>query len=291
MPGVYSPQQYQKAVRICWIISAIGFVIAAVGTVFCVQATTNDQQAFSVLAIVLGGIVGLAMLFVGFMTRQNGKAVAALEKGQGEIWARWTCSAEEAARFVEAERTRMTITSSQRWKILLGAAALGIVSTFIYKISNPDVSLGQSAVVLLIFVGLVGPILLLASRLGASEVKRAAARASGETLISADGLLTSPTFYPWRSFNWGLRAVTFEAGNPAVVQFDFLAGTIPGSGAVQTAGQAAYILGVSQQMPGRTQQKEQIRVPVPKDKEEEARQIVQRLNGVPVEDPASAEAP
>ena len=81
-PG-YSSQQYQKAVRICWIISAVGFVACAIGIVFCIQAKTNNQQAFSILTIIGGGIIGLAMLWVGLLTRQGGKRVATLEKGEG----------------------------------------------------------------------------------------------------------------------------------------------------------------------------------------------------------------
>jgi len=275
-------EKLRKIAFICWIVSGISLVALVGGIVFCALARTNTQQAYSILAIVLGGILGFAAMLVAIITQKQAKAATSLEKGEGEIWARWNCSAEEVTRFEAAETERSKMKPAQRLKIMSGAVALGILSPFFYKlVRHQSVSLGESAIVFVIFVGGAGLLLLLAPGVARRGVKRAVARAQGEILISADGLMAGGTYYPWRSFNWGLRGARFEPGAPSVIQFDFLAGTIPGSAELQVAGQLAYVLGATQHAQGRTQQKQEVRVPVPQAKEYEARQIVAALTGAP----------
>ncbi|MEY2547488.1 MAG: hypothetical protein QOD64_70 [Verrucomicrobiota bacterium] len=282
MPGpTQTSGKLRKAAAVSWIISAVSCVVLLIGIVFCARARTNSEQAYSILAIVLGGVFGLVAMLVAFLTQKQAKAAGSLEKGEGEIWARWKCSAEEVTRFQAAETERAKMTPALRLKIMLGAVALGILSPFLYKFVRHDsVSFGESVVIFVVLVGGAGLLLLLAPGFARREVKRAVARASGEILLSADGLMAGGVYYPWRSFNWGLRGARLEPGTPAVVHFDFLAGTIPGSAQLQVAGQLAYAFGASH-VQGRTQQKQEIRVPVPHGKENEAGRIVATLTGAP----------
>jgi hypothetical protein len=77
-------------------------------------------------------------------------------------------------------------------------------------------------------------------------------------MVRSTGLFACDNYYPWRTVNWVLRDVRFEAGDPAVIQFDFFMGRLANSSPPQ----------------GRIYS---IRAPVPKTLEDEAKQLVSRF--------------
>ncbi len=151
-------------------------------------------------------------------------------------------------------------------------------------------TLRERVITVVVCLVLAGLLLLIASATTARELKRARKRALGETVIGAEGLLAGEIFYTWRSFNWALRNVAIEPGTPAIMQFDFLAGTIPGAALVGVAAQAAYVLGKADHAPARTQSKEIVRVPVPADQESDAQELLAVLRGSPGSKPRAGGA-
>ncbi len=107
-----------KFALVAWIIGGVSVLATAIGIVILSSATNNAAQTNGFLFLVCGGI-GIAVgLILGFSFQKQAKAVGAIASGAGEIWARWTCSADDARRFVENERARLTITSRQRAGVL-----------------------------------------------------------------------------------------------------------------------------------------------------------------------------
>lgn len=273
-------------------MAGLSLPVLVVGIVLCARAHTNQEVGNGVIFIVIGAIGLLLGLIVGFVVRQQTKAITAAAKGEGEIWARWTCSPEEAARFIAREQERLRFTSKLRWQIIGGALALGIVAPFIHAaLRGSQFTLSERLLTIAIALVIASIVVLLAPRFSALALKHAIARANGESVISAEGILTGGFYYAWRSFNWGLRRVAFEPGSPSVIHFEFLAGTIVGSSGIKLAGDLAYILGEIKHRGGTTQSKEEVRVPVPQGREDEARQIVATLMGAPQPDAPAGNVP
>jgi len=263
-----------------WIFSGISLLAVGIGITLCVTARPGNVPLSAILTATFGGLGLVIGLIVLFTARQQAKNISALSKAEGEIWARWNCSPDEAARFLAVERKRLTITRGQLWVGLLVALGFALVVLPVLAVFVRGYTLDLAFMVWsgVVCLGLAGLFWLIASFTQTMELKRTTASATGETLIGPQGLATGETYWPWRGFNLALRHVAVQPGDPSVIEFTFLIGTFPGAALVGEVGRVAYVL-VDGPAIGATQKTMKVRVPVPGGREGEALALAATLMG------------
>ncbi|MGI8467902.1 MAG: hypothetical protein ACR2N3_05565 [Pyrinomonadaceae bacterium] len=95
----------------------------------------------------------------------------------------------------------------------------------------------------------------------------------GDVYIAKQGVLKGDVYHHWNGSNQRLSSVSYEAGNPTVLQFNYFIGTSPILSSISTAtliadystgGEVGHVTNLAAQT---------VRLPVPPGKEQEAREL------------------
>jgi hypothetical protein len=224
------------------VIAACGFLIG-----FWPRAPIGFITVIAVLMAsgVVGVIAGLSNALV--MPRQVRK-VDALLAGQN-LLARWTYSPDEWSRFIQAELARVRRV---RIRLLVGLPLVGSVGGgiigFISAPRDPFILMVALAGGAGLLIGLV--------TWGANYYDVASRRdRAGSVYISPSGVLMGGRFYSWDSDGRSLVKVAYERGDPDEILFRYSYGTGRGGRAI-----------------------EDVRVPVPRDHQNDAARLVAYFN-------------
>ncbi|MHB1295754.1 MAG: hypothetical protein ACYC4R_12245 [Anaerolineae bacterium] len=214
------------------------------------------------LMVVLPGLLGMdgmdggyALGFVGAFLALSGLVVALLfhrraqqlERiiGQAEYLAHWRYEPAEWRRFVADEYERQIVTNRTTWLLIAAiSAVVGLVFLLIDRESGWIVLAALTGLLLVLaVVALFAPYLARARR----------AEQPGEVWLAKTGVVLNDTFTGWSVFGARLESASWHAGAPTYMQFDI---SYPGRYGRVTSS---------------------VRVPVPENCEQEARQALHAL--------------
>jgi membrane protein YdbS with pleckstrin-like domain len=201
--------------------------------------------------------LGVFFLIIGLVTAlvyaQRARTLGRILVGD-EILARWTYSDVQGQRQVESEyqrasgQNRTLFLIMVFWFVLIAGCLIGYDY---YRHGEVNWPFAGS---MLGIVLLLGAVAWLAPRLG----RRQARRASQEVIISRSGLVLSGAFYTWAGPLNRLTEVSFSEG-PGEPELEF---SIGNARWLRTRSYSTYV----------------VRVPVPPDRQEEARRAVLELS-------------
>jgi len=229
---------------------------ASLAALYCV--------AFGFCALIVG-----VVLF--FTLRSQARLFDKITSSDHPVLLRWTCTTDEASRFIAAEAARLKISQNATLYFGLVMVALGLGIAYIQR-ENFD--WGSFFIGYAIVGGFAAFCYFYWRAINSHELRVAKQRAHAEVIIDTEGLVTGTSAFKWRGFNWGLEQATYENGEPDVLNLVFLAGTIPGSETVGTLRTAAWLAGAASSPGGSTQQHTYVRIPVTASKAEEVRELL-----------------
>ncbi len=212
--------------------------------------------------MVAGGVVASILLLVTLVSALEGLALARRLKRfeQGDYLAHWTCAADEWRAFADGEwQRRIRETDQAPMDGIIGFGILGLIggATAGHVFSGGNLAaavLGALAGSMLFALpgALFGCLLGAVGRLVGWHTFRGMCRCEGEIYIGADAAYCGGTLVNWSMNHTQLGRVEFVAGSPAVLEFTVIASR---GGSFRR------------------------RVPVPRGREDEAREVAVRLSG------------
>lgn len=216
-------------------------------------------------------ICGIVLLFLGIMLAYYwSKENQAVEEilTEEDVLAHWTYAPEMAQQFGAVEMARL------KWQLYLvklplvtsGLGFFGWIGTNTYTIRMLLLSIGIGALVGL-FLGLLS---WLIAYIQATNTRKSA---TGDVYITKQGVLKGDTYHHWNTPNQRLTSVTYEATNPAVLQFNYLIGTSPILSSISTANLIANVATKGEVGYRTNLLAESVRVPVPPGSEQQAQKI------------------
>jgi hypothetical protein len=256
----------------CWIMIAGSILAMAWGLSVIVAhggiKGVNPAAAYAFFFGILPLLIGVIMLF---LVRSQARLYATMTSSDHPALLRWQCTPDEASRFVAAEAIRLRISRRATLWFILALIAVGFGIAYIQR-ENFDWGsffIGYAIIAAFLVFCYATWRLTNAAELGAAKH-----RANAEVIIDAEGLVTGRNVFKWRGFNWGLETATYEKGQQDVLDLVFLAGTIPGSAALETARTVAWSAGAISSRGASTQSHVNVRIPVTASKAEEVRQLL-----------------
>lgn len=216
-------------------------------------ASRHEWAGLATLAIMIGCfavagfITGITIIFA---KRWEAKKIASLRAGQG-VLVHWTYTADEWQHYATRERARARKLFIIIASVLAAVLLIPFTQLALSQRGGFDRAVPEAMLVVLVPVAVVVAVVWLVTVMPA---RRLAREAPGEAYISADGALVHDRYYPWTYMMQSLRSVRLEEGDPSVVEFTW---TSPGY---------------------RSSQTHSVRVPVPRGREEEARELIAKFN-------------
>jgi hypothetical protein len=216
-------------------------------------ASRHEWAGLATLAIMIG-CFAVAGLITGvtliFSKRWEAKKVASLRAGQG-VLAHWTYTGDEWQHYAARERAR-----ARKYFIIIACVlAVVLLIPFTQLALSPrggfDRTIPEALLVVFVPIAFVVAIVWVVTVMPTRHLSR---DAPGDAYISADGALIHDRYYPWNYMMQRLQSVRLEEGDPSVMEFTW---TSPGY---------------------RTSQTHSVRVPVPRGREGEAREMIAKFN-------------
>ncbi len=235
-------------------------VMAASASVFYYlsgrMTTPASRQEWAGLAtlVLMFGCFAFAGLITGvtiiFSKRWEAKKIASLRAGQG-VLAHWTYTADEWRHYAAGEQAR-----ARKFFIIIAcvmAVVLLVPFTQIALSSRGgfDRTIPEALLVVFAPIAFVVAVVWVVTVMPTRHLSR---EAPGDSYISADGALIHDRYYSWSYMMQRLSSVGLEEGDPSVVEFTW---TQPGY---------------------RSSKTNSVRVPVPRGREQEARDLVAKFN-------------
>lgn len=219
--------------------------VSALAAVGGFVAGGDNGFIIGLLGAIFGGIFLFVLPFVWSSGRKQVAQIQALLAGEG-LRAHWTFDADEWQRYTASEYTRgMKQTRSYSlWTFVLSFGGLGVIAAFSGALT------GLVLLIILLFslamTALVGGSIYLGTRSSFA----ANSKGPGDVFIGSTAVYFGTRFYTWKGFGLALQKVSFEAGDPCVVEFQYRAGS------------------------GDNQSMHEVRIPVPRGRETEAQELV-----------------
>jgi hypothetical protein len=245
--------QMRRWMRNARLVAIIFGVIALFGVVLLLVAARTLHAEGLFAAGILTAITGAAGVLVGVLTYFNARALVQqideMLSGQ-TLLARWPLSPAEWSLFATRESAR-----ARRLARILLPAVLIPLAAFLYwpLLRSGSQRTGAVLLIPLAVLAFVALILWLVLFLPVRHLRKA----SGDVCVSRDGVLMCGRFTSWHMMGGHLTGVKYEEGEPAVVVFSWMQ---PGAG-----NRGSSLL-------------KNVRVPVPRGHEDEARSLASSLN-------------
>jgi hypothetical protein len=232
-----------QAVRRCWIGAGIGVVVFLLPFI-----VGFESKPLGFICNFAGAIAAIGLLYTGFTFRKVSKQLDELVNGSG-LLAHWTYAADEWTSYIDTEQVRI---KHDNW-FLFGVIAVlvGVIAilALIFKHDAWLVILGAAAVILLLAA--------ISTQLAVKSTSRNLRKQPAEVYIGRSGALLGHRFHYWELSKSFLGAAKYQEGPPPVLQLEY---STPN---------------------GRGQNEYSARIPIPRGREEEARQVILKLNAEP----------
>lgn len=201
--------------RLMTICGALG-LIGVLGGLLGLAVGGDNGFVWGLLGLILGGSFALVVPIAWVMGKSQTKEIAALIAGQG-LLAHWTFDPDEWQRYTENEYDR-GMAQTRKISLWTGGIALAVMLgiTLIAGALEGLVLLVDLGVAVA-FTALLGGSSYLMTR-SALAINR---RGVGQVYIGATAIYFGDRFYSWNSRWAALEKVSFEAGDPSVVQFNY----------------------------------------------------------------------
>lgn len=232
-----------------WVAVFSGVLTAAALVAFVVPRGADGLLIFGILGSIFGATGLLVGVITYFTTRKAAGQIDAILAGQG-VLAHWTYTLREWELYAEGEAKRARKAALIVFPILLLPLLFFLYIGF-FRAG------GATAAPLLIAFGVVAGVSLLVWALIFLPARSLKKRGPGDAYVTPDAVLLGGRLYSWRVMGARLTKVVYEAGDPSVVEFAWIQ---PGAGARGSSGRM------------------DVRVPVPRGREEEARRLVASFN-------------
>ena len=229
----------------------IGFCAAVILLLLVMLAAGVKQNhwAFLICYVVAASVLVLCLILLPILRYTGGKELKGIrELVEGNHWARWQYSQDEWQSFTEREwaRTKRKVKTAPL-QTLAGGLVIGLLLAW----SAKDVTLGQGLIFGFVLGIPIGILIAVTTYLTGKSTYKKRLSAAGEVYIGPKGVYQDGSYSTWDQFGMKLNEVKLEPGDPSVVHFE-----IKGHrGAIQ-----------------------EVRVAVPRGREQEATELVQRFS-------------
>ncbi len=243
--GVQNPNQ--RTVIIFAGIGLVGLVLMAFGFV-------NGIDDWGLYAIVFGGmgfLLGAICVPILHVTgKSQAKTIDALLKGEN-LLAHWTFDQDEWRKYTENEHTRgiRLARSTFIWTFAITLVLAVVIEWFADALNGTGAAIAVAIAAVL--AALLGGLLYLSAK--ATHSRNLAG--VGEVHIGPNCVYFAGRFYTWAGKMATLRKAAFEPGDPCIVEFNWEYGS------------------------GDNRSVQEVRIPVPRGREEEAQRLVAMYHG------------
>lgn len=225
------------------VVTAIGLLAGVAGLV----SSSDTGLAIGIVGLVVGVVCGITTPMLYSNGKKQVQEIEALIRGEG-LLAHWTFDADEWNRYTENEYARGMKQTRQ-----LGIWTFAVVFGMVFVGALFSGGITGLMIVLALVIGIGFTAILAGSSYLMTRSAYAANRAgAGEVFIGGTSVYLGNRFHTWKSRMATLEKVAFEPGDPCVVQFTYRYGS------------------------GDNGSHQEVRVPVPRGREEEAQQLVEQ---------------
>lgn len=238
------------AERICWGLAALAALAAALPLIFAAELRgwNGGEYALALVSIVIAPSAVIAALL--FRARRRGRAALFDDRN---MLLRWTYEPEEWRTFVGEDFVR---ERQAKWQLFGFVAGLCVLVGALFFVLDPHQGGPWVLAVMLVLCGVLAFVILVGTR----WARRSRLNACAEARIGEDGLLLGNEFHQWKGWGARLEQCEVDAGPPSFLAFTY---STPAKGGRQT---------------------NSVRVPIPRDHDDEAAGLVAHFQRKPASD-------
>ncbi|MGD1276151.1 MAG: hypothetical protein ABR964_02870 [Tepidisphaeraceae bacterium] len=246
----------RRSVRITAAVLKFFVLVAVLGLIAAMVSRFAGGAALLAIGFVAAGagaFGAVITLFILLSYRKLARQADEILAGT-QVLGRWRCTEEEWMRHIQTER-RLAKKSFRGLLLILGVSLLILIGVCVYvaRTSDTPIPRGVWLIVAAIFAGVMGLLAGIGYLAATLPVRRLKHPDNREIFVGRDGLILAGKFVSWKLYFAQLEWVRYEPGDPGFLDFRWIQ---PGAG--------LYGLPAPQGA----------RVPVPRNLESVARQIV-----------------